>query len=512
MTPKPQTRPLIPLILALPLAAAGGVIYDMSFPELAIWPLAFAAIPILLLTLIGRSVWGGIAVSGVFGLAFYLLHVEWASRYLGPIPWIALAGLEAALLAVVSTLIVLGYRWVPQVVGGAFGRLVVLPAVVGGAWMSRELVLGGFPYTGFPWARVAMTQVDGPFAHVASWVGVNGLGFLMVFVCAALIELVRTWRTLESRRWTRVLPAALVTLVMLVPAFPTSVTGTLRVGSVQPNGPSGYFDYRQGGELIEAALAASDPILEDDLDVLLWPEGLDTDPRNSRSSGAVMRELSTRADAPVIMNAASDFDGLYYNTSMLWTADGIQDSHAKRNPVPFGERVPDRWFYEMIVPDLIGLIQREYTPGTDAPLFDVNGVPVGLAICFDVIYDDVIWEGANGGAEVFMFQTNNADFRGTDENLQQLAFARMRAIETGRTVVNISTVGTSQVMNANGTTIDQLPAAQAGAMVTDVELRSGMTPGVVLGPVLQWLMLWGSAIVVFLFGIAVAIRRRDLGA
>ncbi len=47
-----------------------------------------------------------------------------------------------------------------------------------------------------------------------------------------------------------------------------------------------------------------------------------------------------------------------------------------------------------------------------------------------------------------MFQTNNADFRGTDENLQQLAFARMRAIETGRSVVNLSTVGTSQVIAA----------------------------------------------------------------
>ena len=41
-----------------------------------------------------------------------------------------------------------------------------------------------------------------------------------------------------------------------------------------------------------------------------------------------------------------------------------------------------------------------------------------------------------------MFQTNNADFRNTDENLQQLAFARTRAIETGRSVVNISTSAT----------------------------------------------------------------------
>ena len=61
-----------------------------------------------------------------------------------------------------------------------------------------------------------------------------------------------------------------------------------------------------------------------------------------------------------------------------------------------------------------------------------------------------------------MFQTNNADFRGTDENLQQLAFARMRAIETGRSVVNISTVGTSQVIRPDGATVDELPADAPG--------------------------------------------------
>ena len=87
-----------------------------------------------------------------------------------------------------------------------------------------------------------------------------------------------------------------------------------------------------------------------------------------------------------------------------------------------------------------------------------------------------------------MFQTNNADFRGTDENLQQLAFARMRAIETGRSVVNISTVGTSQIMRPDGSTVATLDADEAGALLEDVELRSGLTAGVVLGPWIQLLL------------------------
>ncbi len=181
--------------------------------------------------------------------------------------------------------------------------------------------------------------------------------------------------------------------------------------------------------------------------------------------------------------------------------------HDKSHPVPMGEYVPDRWFFEMLAPDLIGLIQREYTPGTNPPFFDVGGVGVGLAICFDVIYDDVIWSGAREGAEVYMFQTNNADFRDTDENLQQLAFARMRAIETGRSVVNLSTVGTSQVIAPDGSTLESLPAGEAGAILAEVPLRTGLTPAVVIGPAVQLVLGWGSVLGLVVLG-GVARRRR----
>ena len=80
-----------------------------------------------------------------------------------------------------------------------------------------------------------------------------------------------------------------------------------------------------------------------------------------------------------------------------------------------------------------------------------------------------------------MFQTNNADFRGTDENLQQLAFARMRAIETGRSVVNLSTVGTSQVIAPTARRSTACPPDEAGHMLTDVPLRTGLTPAVIAG-------------------------------
>jgi apolipoprotein N-acyltransferase len=333
-----------------------------------------------------------------------------------------------------------------------------------------------------------------------------------VLFCATAIEYVRVAR---FRAPLTALPAVVVAmLLLLVPQFPTTEAGTLRVAAVQGNGPAGYFDERSANSVLEAQLEATAPLFGAEMDVLLWPEGgVDSDPTANASTASVLDGLAERVDAPLIVAAITERDGEYFNSSLLWMAgEGAVQTYDKRHPVPFGEYVPDRAFYEPFAPDLIGLIQREYTPGVAAPFFDLEGVGVGLAICFDVIHDDVIWDGAREGAEIYMFQTNNADFRGTDENLQQLAFARMRAIETGRSVVNLSTVGTSQVITADGATIDGLPADLAGHMLTDVPLRTGLTPAVLAGETIKTLIGWASIAALAALGAIVAWRSRQSGA
>ncbi|MEV7797977.1 apolipoprotein N-acyltransferase [Microbacterium foliorum] len=487
-----RPRPLLPLSLALPAAAMAAILMDLSYPDTAVWALAFPATLLLLVALIGRRAGGALAVGLVYGVIFFGLLVSFTSRYLGPLPWAALSVLESVLTAVALILITLAYRWIPRAFPSVWARLLLLPAVVAALWVGRELFVGSWPYGGFPWARLGMSQAESPLAHVASWIGVSGLSFLMVFFVALVIQVVR------ERVWRR--PAALVAPVvvavalLITPLFPTTVSGSMRIAAVQGNGPSGYFDERQPYSLIDAQTDATEPLYGEDVDLLVWPEGsLDFDPFQSDSLERRMSAIASRIGAPLLANAATERDGLFYNTSLLWTEDGATGQiHDKRHPVPFGEYVPDRAFFNALAPDLIGLIQREYTHGTNPPVVDVDGVKVGLAICFDVIYDDVINEGIGEGAEVLVFQTNNADFRGTDENLQQLAFARMRAIETGRSVVNISTVGTSQIIRPDGSTVSSLDAGKAGALLEDVELRSGLTAGMILGPWIQQILLWGG--------------------
>ena len=501
-------RPVLPLALALPASAGAGLVLTTAFPALAWWPMVFVAVPLALVCLVGRRAWPAFFVGLTFGAAFFFVNLSFTARYLGPVPWIALSMLEALLTAACAILIALAYRWVPRVLPGAWGRLVVLPVLVAALWTLREEVLGTFPYGGFPWGRIGVTQASGPLADVASWVGMSGLSFLVVLVCAAAVEYVRLgrWRDLRAAVPT------VVALVILIapPQFATTDAGSIRVGAVQGNGPAGYFDQRGPNDILRAQVEATRPLVGEDLDVLLWPEGgIDSDPTQNAATAGVLDTLASRLGAPLLVSAVTQRGEEYFNSSLLWEegADNPVDTYDKRHPVPFGEYVPDRWLWRGFAPDLIDLIQREYTPGTSSPMFDVDGVGVGLAICFDVIYDDVVWEGARDGAEVYMFQTNNADFRGTDENLQQLAFARMRAIETARSVVNLSTVGTSQVIAPDGTTIDGLPADEAGHMLTDVPLRTGLTPAVVLGPWIKALLAWGGLAALAAFGVIVRIRR-----
>lgn len=486
-------RRSIPLPAAIPVAAGAGVASDAAFPALAWWPLAFVGVCLGLLTLVGRGPGGALLVGAVFGAAFHLSHLSWVGSFLGPLPWLALSALQTALFALGAVAIALVYRWADGR-SSAGRRPTVTAAAVAVVWTAREVIVGMWPYTGFPWARLGMSQVNGPFAEVASWVGVTGLSLVVATIAALLVELVRERRRSVARV---AIPAFVIaTAAAVLPQFPTAESGTLRVGWVQGNARTGYFDGAGAGEVFAAQRQATEQITGQVMDLLAWPEGgVDSDPLRGPARAA-LDELSRDVDAPVLVNAATQRGGLTYNTSLLWTPGSPPKLHDKINPVPFGEYVPDRWFYELLAPDLVGLVQREYAPGVAPPVVNVDGVQVGLAICFDVIYDDVVRAGIDRGAQVLVLQSNNADFRGTDENLQQAAFARMRAIETGRSVVNVSTVGTSQVFAPDGAVLAEASPGVAAAGVTAVPRRTGVTAGVLLGPWVTATVLATAAVAV----------------
>jgi len=496
----PASRRALPLWAALVTALAAGPILDAGFPDRGWWPMTFLGIGLVLAALIGRSARGAFLVGFVGSMSFYLMHIQWASLFLGLLPMIALSTLESLFFAVGSIGITLAYRWVPRVWRGTWARLLFLPTVVAGLWTAREAIASVWPYGGFAWGRVALSQSESPFASLFGWLGVSGVSFVMVLLVAVVVECLRL-RTAD-RLVRATVAVGLAALILAIPAFPVVTDGTMRVAAVQGNGKAGYFDKRERGDLLAAQVEATLPVIARNaksakkVDVVIWPEGgSDSSPLDDPSTARVFDYISRKMDAPFVSWAVTTRAGengapdTYYNTSILWKAgEGELDYYDKKHPVPFGEYVPDRAFWRPFAPDLIDLIGREYTPGTTDTVFDIDGVIAAVNICFDIVDDQILTDSVDQGARVIFAQSNTADFGHTDESVQQLAIARVRAIELGRSVVNVSTVGTSAIIAPDGSTIDQLPTFRAGAMVDDVPLSSVTTSAVLLGRQIEWLV------------------------
>jgi len=142
------------------------------------------------------------------------------------------------------------------------------------------------------------------------------------------------------------------------------------------------------------------------------------------------------------------------------------------------------------------MIPRDYSFGTRDTVFSVDGAIAGVAICFDIVDDEILWQMMGEGADIIFAPTNNADFGRTDQSVQQLAIARLRAIETGRSVVNISTVGTSAIIDPTGAELDRLSVYTEGFMIQEVPLSETVTPATALGRNLETFLVaftfWGS--------------------
>jgi apolipoprotein N-acyltransferase len=476
----------LPLWAALLLAAGAGAILDGGFPDRSWWFLTPIGVILMLLALLGRSAWTGLAVGLVGGLSFWLIHISWLTLYLGPVPWLALAGLQSIFFAVGLALIAVVLNIGPRIWPSVIGRVGVLPVLVAGLWTAREAISAVWPYGGFAWGRVAISQSEGPFASLVAWAGMSGLSFLLVWLSALVLQL---WRERDLFIPVRAsIAVAAVAVLLAFPAWPTVQSGTSRIAAVQGASDAGLFAQNAPGQILSDHASATMPLVGEDVDFVVWPEnGIDVDPLRSEESARVADYISRSMDAPLIAGTITERSGKYYNTSLLWKAgEGAVDMYDKVHPVPFAEYMPDREFWRPFAPDLIDLVSRDYEIGTRDNVFDIDGIVAGIAICFDIADDQLVLEMIDDKAEIILAQTNNADFGRTDESVQQLAIARLRAIEAGRTVVNISTVGTSAIITPDGATLDSLPTWEPGSMVQTVPLSDTITPAMTVGRVLEW--------------------------
>jgi apolipoprotein N-acyltransferase len=242
------------------------------------------------------------------------------------------------------------------------------------------------------------------------------------------------------------------------------------------------------------------------VDVVVWPENaMDINPAEDQRVADLADLISTETDAPFIFGTLTAIGDETFNSALMWEAGkGAVDQYDKVNPVPFAEYLPQREFFYPLAPDLFDMVPRDYTKGTRDPIFEFGEVRAGISICFDIIDDGLFRSILAQGGNVIIAPTNNSDFGRTDEGIQQLEIARMRAVETGRAVVNTSTVGVSAIVAPDGTDVERLTPFEPGVMVADVPLSTVVTPASIIGLPLEWALILGGIVPMF----APLIRRR----
>jgi apolipoprotein N-acyltransferase len=457
-------------------------------PRENIWPLIFVSVALILVSIRGLKFFGAALVGFASGVAFYMSQIEWISLYLGPVPWIALSVMESLIFAVGAGVIAMVWAWLRQLPSRTYSPALIALAVAT-IWTAREWVSTNLPYGGFPWSRVAQALSDSFLSSLVYFVGISGLSFISVFVTVALLQAIesglKSWRQ-HFLPLSSSVGVLLLATMFVVPSG--SESGEVTVASVQGNANAGLFANAERGTFLKNHLDATELLdaepLKGSIDFIVWPENAsDLNPQTNDLAKLQIDAVVAKYQVPLIFGAITESGEEIFNSSLYFApGQGQIDQYDKKRPVPFAEYVPDRDFWYSLAPDLIGMVSRGYAFGTRDGIFEFEGKNLGVLICFEVAIDDIGRELVRDGAEIILSQTNNADFGRSDETFQQAALARLRSIETGRTLVNISTVGVSKIFLADGSIVDQLPIFEPGVMVETLPLRTSITPAMAIGP------------------------------
>lgn len=507
------------LVLRLAAGLLSGGLLCLAFPTFDVWVAAPLALALLAWALTGLGVRRGALVGFAAGLAFFVPTLSWSGIYVGALPWLALSVLQALFVALLGA-----------VYGGLTRRPArVAPLVFAVAWVVSEGLRARLPYGGFPWVKLAFGQADSPFGRLVALGGAPFVGFVIA-LCAGLLALAVTrgvaWvrATGSERRMPlgRVAPPVALALGLGVAglAVPLPTDGpTAQFLGVQGNVARPGLDFNAERRAVLDNHVAATLRAQQDVDagralvpdLVVWPENAsDIDPLRNADAKALILDTVDAVKRPLIVGGLlEEPPGSVSNVSLLFEPGrGPTQTYVKRHPVPFAEYIPNRAFWRLFSAE-VDLVSRDFVAGPKVGLFDVtaaNGASIraGLAICFEVAYDDIMRDTVEAGANVLVVQTNNATFGYTAESPQQLAISRLRAMEAGRSVVHVSTVGQSALITPDGTA-HQVTSLFTQAVVRGaLPLRDGTTVATRVGELPEWL---AAGALLVLLGRALVTRR-----
>lgn len=522
---------MLPRLTRLSCAIAGGLLFGASFPSLNWWWGAIVAAALLawVLTHPATTPAGGLGYAFLFGLAFYLPLLPWVGLLVGPIPWIALATVSALFPALFGLCAV------------TVRRLPGWPIWFALIWAAQEWLKSTVPFGGFPWGSVAFGQTHGPFLPLVQLGGVALLSMAIMLVgfsaTAIALEIVKWWHSghpaprggggsaaedpadRDPAPPAVVLPGVCICLVLFAslivwPQVRHAGTGSggepsVTVAAVQGNVPRLGFEFNEQRRAVLDNHVQETLRLADDVragaapqpQFVIWPEdSSDIDPLVNGDAALQISQAAAAIGAPILIGSVLEVPGRppqdpnYTNTMIVWNpATGPADRHDKEIVQPFGEYLPMPWLFK----HLSGYAGRagSFVPRRGSDVVHIAGVPLGVATCWEVIFDRVPRQAVLGGAQLLAVPANNATFNKRMSE-QQLAFAKVRAVEHDRYVVVSGTTGISAVIAPDGGELARTDFFQPAYLDMQVRLKTRLTPATRWGPLLQWAMVLAAGAVI----------------
>jgi apolipoprotein N-acyltransferase len=397
------------------------------------------------------------------------------------------------------------------------------PVWMAAVWVAGEALRGRVPFGGFPWGRAGFGQPDGPLLPVAALGGAPLLSFVTVLAGLALGELVRRgWAAARGGGPGRPLavPAVLSGLALLAgpvaalvpPSGAGEADAELTVAAVQGNVPRLGLDFNaQRRAVLDNHVRVTEQLAAEVAagrlprpDRVIWPENAsDIDPLLNPDAAERIDSAAQAVGVPLLLGTVlRNPDGRTLSNSVLvWEPGrGVTGRADKRRVQPFGEYVPYREFFRLFSDyvDRAGF----FVPGAGAGVVDLGGVTVGVAICWEVAFDDLVADSVAAGATLLAVPSNNATFGLSEMTYQQLAMSRVRAVEHDRAVVVATTSGVSAFVAPDGRVIAQTGQYTPGVLVERVPLRTTTTLATSARSVPEWALT-----VAGLVAIGVAVRK-----
>jgi apolipoprotein N-acyltransferase len=440
----------------------GGVLTAAGLAPFGWWALALVGMAVLVDTIGEHRRRGRLTIGLAYGAGLCLPGLWWMTEFSAP-GYVLAALLEATMIGVVVAL-------APS---GRFRYLGVPAALV-----LADALRGTWPWGGVPVATIAQTQVGGPLLGVARVGGPLLLTWVAGAAAVALLALVR-------RRVLLLLGAgAMVTAMVLLAAVAPDGhrVGSIDVAVVQGGGRRGTRAVTTSSvKVFQAHLAASEQV-QVGTDLVLWPEDVvdvDEDVRET-TYGDQLSGLAMDLDTTLVAGVVASKGDHFTNVAQVWTRDGsFGPTYEKNQRVPFGEFIPFRSLIEKVAD--VSAVPHDARIGKGPGILRTDAGDLGVVISYEVFFARRARAAIRAGGEVLLVPTNATSYSTTQMPALELDAARLRAVETGRAVVQAAPTGFSAVVDANGTVRSHSDLGRRQVLHAEVERRRGRTIYTVVG-------------------------------